>query len=85
MCVISSGLPSVSGNHGVLSAVSASSGVAEEADAGVTFSVALPAGEGGRRSVSMEQESDAGVTFSVALPAGEGGRRSVSLKRCLAA
>ena len=36
------------------SSVSASSGVAEETDAGVAFSVALSTGEGGRRSVSVE-------------------------------
>ena len=36
------------------SSVSASSGVAEEADARVEFSVALSAGEGGRRSVSVK-------------------------------
>ena len=35
--------------------VSASSGVTEETDAGVAISVALSAGEGGRRSVSVEQ------------------------------
>ena len=34
--------------------VSASSGVAEETDAGVAFSVTPSAGEGGRRSVSVE-------------------------------
>ena len=33
--------------------ISASSGVAEETDAGVAFSVALSAGEGGRQSVSI--------------------------------
>ena len=54
---------------------------------GVTLSsVALSAGEGGRRSVSVEQETDAGVTLSsVALSAGEGGRRSVSVEPCLPA
>ena len=36
------------------SSVSASSGVAEETNAGVALSVALSAGEGGRRSVSVE-------------------------------
>ena len=39
------------------SSVSASSGVAEETDVGVAFSVALSAGEGGRRSVSVELSS----------------------------
>ena len=55
-------LPSVSsGDHGVSSAPlsvprlyqSGSSEVAEETDAGVALSVALSAGEGGRRSVSV--------------------------------
>ena len=36
------------------SSVSASSGVAEESDAGVAFSVVLSAGEGGRRSDRVE-------------------------------
>ena len=36
------------------SSASASSDVAEETDAGVAFSVALSAGESGRRSVSVE-------------------------------
>ena len=36
------------------SSASASSGVAEETDAGVALSVALSASEGGRRSVSVE-------------------------------
>ena len=50
--------------------VLASSGVAEETDAGVdAFSVVLSAGEGGCRSVSMELSSC--VTFSP-LPAASG-------------
>ena len=52
----------------------------QETDATVAFSVALPAGDSGRRSVSVEQETDARVAFSVALPAGDSGRRSVSVE-----
>ena len=51
--------------------VSTSSGVAEETDAGVTFSVALSAGEGGRRSVSMAGAVSSCVTFSP-LPSASG-------------
>ena len=39
------------------------SAVEQETDAGVTLSsVALSAGEGGRRSINVEQETDAGVS-----------------------
>ena len=48
---------------------------------GVTLSVALSAGEGGRGLSAAEQETDAGVTLSVALSAGEGGRRSVNVEQ----